>query len=104
MSCEQDSQDANGSGWGYAASVECHDCGVQIPCGPEGVQIPGHECNSEDIRVQQASLAAWEDGYRFALQNGSDELVQADAIEFGSGWIRFHRQGGLVVEGDASDD
>jgi hypothetical protein len=92
MTCEQDSQ-----GWAYAASVKCHDCGVVVPCGPQGITQP-HECDSTDIRVQQASLAAWEDGYRFAIQNSSDELVQADAANFGTGWIKFVRQGGVVVE------
>ena len=90
-------------GWRYAASVECHDCGVKIPCGPEGIQQP-HECRSDDIRVQQASLAAWEAGYRFALENADDELVQTDAREFGAGWIKFIRQGGLVVEGETGND
>jgi len=93
----------NDPGWRYAASVACHDCGVRIPCSPEGVQEP-HECRSDDIRVQQASLAAWEDGYRFALDNHGDELVQADAREFGAGWIKFVRQGGVVVEGASADE
>lgn len=93
MSCEQDSQ-----AWSYAARVTCHDCGVEVPCGPQGV-MQAHECDSIDIRVQQASLAAWEGGYRFAIQNANDELVQADAVEFGAGWIRFVRQGGVVIDG-----
>lgn len=88
--------------WAYAASVKCHDCGVDVPCDTRGVQDP-HECTSDNIRVQQASLAAWEDGYRFALANSSDALVQADATEFGTGWIKFVRQGSIIVETDGSD-
>ena len=90
--------------WYVPKTQKCHDCGVQKPCDERGNPLSGHECRSDDIRVQQATLAAWEDGYGFALRNFDDELVQKDVAEFGSGWVGFVRNGGPVEVEVGEDD
>lgn len=89
---------AGNEGVYFAASSKCHDCGVEIPCNPWGQVIPGHECRSDDIRARQAFLSGWEEGYRWAVENPDDDLVQADARSFGTGWIRRIRQGHIGIE------
>lgn len=84
--------------WYIPTSQKCHDCGVAVPCDARGRMLPGHECKSDDVRVQQASLAAWEEGYGFALRNYAEELVQNDVRDFGSGWAGWVRRGVIEAE------
>ena len=84
--------------WYIPTSQNCHDCGAAVPCDPHGHMLPGHECRSDDIRVQQVSSASWEEGYGFALRNYADEMVQHDVRDFGSGWVGWVRRGAITVE------
>lgn len=85
----------------WAAEWKCPDCGHTQPIAPGENTLPisrAHECDSIKLAVHQAELSGWEDGYRYALANLDDELVQADKESFGTGWMRLIRRGGVVID------
>lgn len=89
----------------WSADWRCSDCGEKVPIAPGEDTQPiseSHECDSTRLAIHQASLAAWEDGYKFALRNYDDDLVQADAREPGTGWLRHIGRGHIEItaEGD----
>lgn len=76
---------------------KCGDCGEQIPTHDGIVNRDDHpECNSEKLARYQLEKAAWWEGYRFALDNFDDELVQADKREYGAGWRRIVADGIVI--------
>lgn len=90
----------------------CQDCGVKTPTREGGVVIRGDhaDCDTQALVAYQAQKAAWWEGYRFALENYGDELVQADKREYGTGWRRIaaagvtiRAEGGQVVPSRTDD-
>lgn len=91
----------------WSTDWQCWDCGKREPLEPGQDTRPvaaAHECASTDVRVRQSELAAYESGYRFALENFHDELVQADLHEFGTGWAGHLRRGPIVIDCDDRED
>ena len=39
----------------------------------------------------------WHEGYRFAVENRDDEMVLADADDYGTGWAGHMRVGHITV-------
>lgn len=76
---------------------DCERCGRPRPT-MNGSPDPRHECHPHDVAVTQSGRVGWVEGYRFALDNISDPMVQADRAEFGSGWAGAVQMGGIVVE------
>ena len=83
----------------------CDDCGVLTPTHNDGrVERSDHpECDTQVLIAYQAKQAAWWEGYRFALDNRDDELVQADMREYGTGWRSIAATGITIRATDVDD-
>lgn len=84
----------------WCAASMCLACGRTVKHKPYGGPRRFHWCRIRLISRWRRHIqsAAWEDGYRFALDNISDPLVYADLSDYGSGWAGAIAAGGIAVE------
>lgn len=82
----------------YPAADRCWTCGIETPRQQPDQPAP-HECQPDDITRWGGFLEGWHDGYRFGIENLAEPLVQADRVEYGTGWAKHMRTGGIVIEG-----
>lgn len=84
----------------YPAADRCWTCGVETPRDPQHPELEQpHTCNPEDVTRWGGYLEGWQEGYRFAIKNLADPMVQADRVEYGTGWAGPMRTGGIVITG-----
>ena len=92
----------------YAHRSMCLTCGRWVNHKPYGGPHRFHWCRLRFISGWRRRIhsAAWDDGYRFALDNISDPMVYADLNEYGTGWAGAIAQGGIVINlgEDATDE
>lgn len=78
-------------------TTTCFDCGRQVTV--RNTRQRWHGCRFRFLsRLRwKGHQDGWHSGYRFAVENRDDDLVLADADEYGTGWAAFMRGGGITV-------
>ena len=85
----------------WSSTWRCDKCGHEEPIQPAQDTRPveaAHTCDPATLRAHKERQAQWWDGYRFAVENLSDELVQADADQYGTGWAARAGSTSIVIE------
>lgn len=80
-------------------TTTCFTCGRQVQV--RNGQQRRHGCRWRLLSRSRwrAHQQGWHSGYRFAVENRDDDLVLADADDYGTGWAAFMRGGGITVLG-----
>lgn len=77
-------------------AATCWTCGQPIQY-TAGIADPGHTCKRDDILRWEGYLEGWQSGYRQAAENPADPMVQADRVEYGTGWAGAMKTGGFNI-------
>lgn len=89
----------NASGTAWCRASMCRACGRIVKHKPHGGPQRFHWCRLRWLSRMRERVrsAAWEEGYRFALNNVSDPMVYADLSDYGSGWAGAIKAGGIKI-------
>lgn len=82
----------------WCGASMCRVCGRTVEHKPFGGPQRFHWCRLRWLARMRERVrsAAWDEGYRFALDNIGDPMVYADLTEYGTGWAGAIRAGGIV--------
>ena len=83
----------------WVGSSTCWGCGRTVAHKPNGGPMKRHACRLRFLsRARWAGHRdGWHEGYRFAVENRDDEMVLADADDYGTGWAGHMRVGHITV-------
>lgn len=86
----------------WCAASMCLTCGRTVKHRPNGGSQKFHGCRLRLISRWRRRVwsAAWEDGYRFAVDHIEDPMVYADVTDYGTGWAGAIRAGGITLSPD----
>lgn len=87
----------------WCAASKCRACGRTVRHKPHGGPQRFHWCRLRLVSRWRERIrsAAWEDGYRFAVDHIEEPMVYADVAEYGTGWAGAIKTGITIEVRDA---
>lgn len=83
----------------WCATSMCLTCGRTVKHKPFGGPQRFHWCRVRFISRWRRRIhaAAWEAGYRFAVDHIEEPMVYADVTDYGTGWAGVIKAGGITI-------